>query len=285
MKKTMTTPRAIVISGDGINCDEETCWALTSAGFGVRNLHVTELLKHPHQLKQCKLFCIPGGFAFGDEIASGKVLAIKIQQSAREILQEFIDGGNLVLGICNGFQVLVQMGLLPLSDAGTPRLVSLGKNQGGKFINRWFEMEVAENPKAQVFFAGLNKIELPIRHGEGNLKLEPVPGQNGGSPPNEPATIVKSHAALRYINEANGSYDRIAALCNKTGTVMGLMPHPEAFVRWTQHPQWTNKRWRESRVATANVGAHDANAEDLNKIAPDGFRIFQNAYKYVVSNM
>jgi phosphoribosylformylglycinamidine synthase subunit PurQ / glutaminase len=291
--------KALVIEGDGINCEEETTWALRMAGFEVSNMHVSELLKRPQELKESKLLCLPGGFSFGDEIASGKVLAVKIRHHMLEQLQEFIDKGNLLLAICNGFQVVVQMGLLPNSEAGAQRLVSLTRNVSGKFINRWVSMKVTQSPSTQIYFAGLQEIDLPMRHGEGNIKLmvaneedgeaalEPrMAGEKGSAAAPKLKTagqeeaaampgenIVKAHAALRYTEDVNGSYDRIAALTNKSGTVMGLMPHPEAFVRWTQHPQWTSRK----RLRLPPGPGQAENEEPT----PDGLRIFKNAYNYV----
>jgi phosphoribosylformylglycinamidine synthase subunit PurQ / glutaminase len=265
--------KALVIEGDGINCEQESTWALKMAGFEVTNKHVSELLKQPEELRSSKLLCIPGGFAFGDEIASGKVLAVKLRHYMQEQLQDFVDAGNLVLAICNGFQVVVQMGLLPSSEAGAPRLVSLARNGRGKFINRWVSMNVTQSPAAQIYFAGLKTIDLPMRHGEGNIKLEAVGSQHGDLKRRE--EIVKEHAALRYTEDVNGSYDRIASLINKSGTVMGMMPHPEAFVRWTQHPQWT------SRKRLHALAGGSASEQTESKSVPDGLRIFQNAYNYI----
>jgi phosphoribosylformylglycinamidine synthase len=274
----MINPKAIVICGDGINCDQETSWALQLAGFDVSIRHVTALLEKPQSLMESRLLCIPGGFSFGDEIASGKVLAVKIDHYMKELLQQFVDSGNLVMGICNGFQVLVQMGLLPVSQTGEPRTVSLSRNAQGKFINRWFEMQVEKKNKAsEVFFAGLDKIELPIRHGEGNLKV----GSDRGAIA-ESESLVRRHIALRYAESVNGSFERIAGLCNEDGTVMGLMPHPEAFVRWTQHPQWTNRHWREKRVGSSPDNSRSTGGSQM-QAHPDGMRIFQNAYKYAIS--
>ncbi len=231
-------PLALILSGDGINCDAETTFALSIAGFGTRKMHTSEFLSNPAYLFDAQLLAIPGGFSFGDEIASGKVLAVKFKHKLRDTLYTYIDRGGLVLGICNGFQVLTQLGLLPLSSAGAPRLVSLERNSGGKFINRWVELEVEPgNPCA--FFRGLKRIALPIRHGEGRLAL--------GADDPDTAAEVKRHAALRYAEDVNGSFDRIAALTNSRGNVMGLMPHPEAFIRWTQHPAWPQWKVQQDR--------------------------------------
>jgi phosphoribosylformylglycinamidine synthase subunit PurQ / glutaminase len=222
----MTNPTAIVLAGDGINCDTETEYALELAGFSAARMHISQLLESKDALNECRLLALPGGFSFGDEIASGKVLSIKLKHTLRDQLYQFVEAGKLVIGICNGFQVLTQMGLLPFSEAGAERVVTLTHNSGGRFINRWVEMRVKSQSSA--FFDSLNEVSLPIRHGEGRLLI--------GSKDANAAKQVKQHAPLRYVDDVNGSYDRIAALVNTRGNVLGLMPHPEAFVRWTQHP-------------------------------------------------
>jgi phosphoribosylformylglycinamidine synthase len=227
----MTKPKAIVIHGDGINCDAETSFAFEYTGFEVERQHVSDILSASQLLSVAQLLVIPGGFSFGDEIASGKILALKIKNSLQEQLHQFIDRGGLVLGICNGFQVLVQMGLLPDSNRKAKPTVSLAHNSGGKFINKWVSMQVPQDTHC-FFFKGLTQIELPIRHGEGRLVV-------AGGDDSAEADIVRSRAVLRYDEDVNGSFDGIAGLTNDKGNVCGLMPHPEAFVRWTQHPSWT----------------------------------------------
>ncbi len=258
----MTKPTAIVVCGDGINCEAETAYALGVVGFSAELVHVSDLLSQPDKLQSAHLFCIPGGFSFGDEIASGKVLALKIRSRMYEELQRFISARKLVLGICNGFQVLVQLGLLPLPEEGAPRLVSLTHNRQKKFLNRWVTLEVAQAQSSSVFFRSLSIIDLPMRHGEGNLKLE-VDFTNQ-SVLETAQDLVKAHATLRYCEDVTGSFDNIAALSNVSGTVTGLMPHPEGFIRFTQHPRWTNRDWL-----------------DAPKVAPAGLVIFQNAFDYV----
>jgi phosphoribosylformylglycinamidine (FGAM) synthase-like amidotransferase family enzyme len=274
MNKLGSQPTALVIAGDGINCENETEWALQLAGFKPIRLHDSELLKEPGKLGDCDLCVIPGGFSFGDEIASGKVLGVKLKERLNDALHQFIDRGKLLVGICNGFQVLVQMGLLPESEPGKPRIVSLARNSGRKFQNRWVEMTVSAGADS-TFFRGLEEIALPIRHGEGRLVLEPdaidtMQEHDAAHPAgagHKKAELVKQRAPLRYANDVNGSFDRIAALVNERGNVMGMMPHPEAFVRWTQHPRWTERK------ALGKISAHSGD--------PDGLRIFKNAAEFL----
>ena len=262
----MTAPTALVVCGDGINCEAETSYALQLVGFNVQSMHVSELLKQPQKLREAKMFCIPGGFSFGDEIASGKVLALKMRQHMQEHLQEFIAQKRLVVGICNGFQVLVQLGLLPFPEVGAPRVVSLTHNKQKRFLNRWVSLQVSSNPASDIFFKSLSSLDLPMRHGEGNLKLE-ITDEEKGEKQESVLAAVREHASLRYVDDVNGSLDRIAALSSADGTVMGLMPHPEAFVRFTQHPRWTNRDWQTQAAAGGGK--------------PAGLVIFENAYSYV----
>ncbi len=228
------TAKALVVYGDGINCDGETEFALSIAGFAPERIHTTDLLKTPKKLSECQLLVLPGGFSFGDEIASGKVLSIELKQKINSTLHEFIDKKGLVIGICNGFQILVQLGILPVSKNGAPKTVSLARNSGGKFINRWVGLTVVNGHRSP-FFAGLKDIDLPIRHGEGRLTLGINPGK-------EVSELVSKHTVLRYRDDINGSFEKAAALTNEQGNVLGLMPHPEAFVRASQHPSWTDSK-------------------------------------------
>ena len=244
--------------GDGINCDAETIWALQLAGFEVLRMHVSDLLNQPEALSSIQLLVLPGGFSYGDEIASGKVLAIKLAEKLQESLYSFIDSGRLVLGICNGFQVLVQLGLLPLPGPSQPRLVSLMHNAQAKFLNKWVKLKISEI-KNNRFFHGFTEIELPIRHGEGKIVLEPSRSESVEQQ-------VKELAPLRYIDDVNGSFDKIAALTNPSGNVLGLMPHPEAFVRWTQNPSWTSnsKKGKQSSELPHGLAILSNAAASLN---------------------
>ena len=256
----MTKPKALVMYGDGINCDAETEFGLQLAGFNPNRVHTSELLTNPKSLNDCKLLVFPGGFSFGDEIASGKVLALELKQRVNEALHQFIDNNGFVLGICNGFQVLVQLGILPISRQGSPRIVSLTRNSAGKFINKWVTLSVA-GEKACFFFDGLKNIDLPIRHGEGRLSL-------GAHPDKDVVMTVSRHTVLRYREDINGSFEKAAALTNENGNVLGLMPHPEAFVRWSQHPGWPELNLKASQ------------SEDANE-TPHGLAILQNAFRAV----
>lgn len=258
-----TVCKALVLCGDGINCDSETAFALELAGFTAERMHCSDLLSSPQKLFEYSLLALPGGFSFGDEIASGKVLAVKLRERLKSVLYDYTERGNLVIGICNGFQILVQLGLLPDSTDGAPRLVSLCHNSSGRFMNKWVMLDVAENPGA--FFSGLKTIHLPVRHGEGRLTL-----CNDSS--NDDKDTVKQSAPLRYVDDINGSFDKIAALTNQKSNVLGLMPHPEAFIRWSQHP---SRGSRATGSASGRVSVLPVLDESVG--VPHGLQIFRNA--------
>lgn len=290
----MKTPKAMVISGDGINCESETIYGLQLAGFNAQEVHITRILSRPSLLSDYNLIVFPGGFSFGDEIASGKVLAIKLMERLKESLYRFIEQDRLVIGICNGFQALVQMSLLPEVEADGVKVVSLLHNEGGRFINKWVALEVPAQAQ-KGYFKDLERIELPIRHGEG--RIFPLKGKE---------ELVDSHGTLRYVDNVNGSFKRIAALTNSKGNVMGLMPHPEAFVRFSQHPAWTEMAIDARRQTKAEPQDHAVplGAEDHDEVplgaqdrkvplgaqdqkvppgakmhkAPDGLAILKNAF-------
>jgi phosphoribosylformylglycinamidine (FGAM) synthase-like amidotransferase family enzyme len=273
-------PIAFVLSGDGVNCDYESEYALTQAGFVASRVHVSTLLAEPEKLRECQMCILPGGFSYGDEIASGKVLAVKLKERLNDALHSFVDKGNLLMGICNGFQVLVQMGLLPESQPGKPRTVSLLRNKQKKFIDRWVSLSVSSQVESP-YFKGLTQLDLPIRHGEGRLALEPPTSTimeehdpaHPGSINHAQEELVRKRAPLRYVLDVNGSFDRIAALTNEQGNILGLMPHPEAFVRWTQHPEWTLQKAKTA-----------GSAVQLSKEDAAGLKIFKNAAQFLGVN-
>lgn len=248
----MQNPRAMVITGDGINCENETVNALRLAGFETSLIHLGSLAAFSDRLDEYHALVLPGGFSFGDEVRSGKILSLKLQSLFKDRLQAFIDQGKLLIGICNGFQALVQMGLLPATSTRGERLATLARNSHQRFVDRWVEVKVSsQNPS--LYFEGLENFDLPIRHGEGRLLLRDAMNEA------ERESIAKA-APLRYAQDVNGSWQQIAALTNKGGNVIGLMPHPECFIRWSQHPDWT--RYKRS-----------------NRGTPPGLLFFQNAAK------
>ncbi len=242
----MATPKAIVLRAAGTNCDRETEFALQQAGFSAERIHVFRLMEDPSPLREVQFLVIPGGFSYGDDIASGKILANQMLHRLAEPLNEFVQAGKLVLGICNGFQIMIKAGLLPwakVDPAAAHRDATLAWNDSGRFEDRWIHMRAASDKC--VFIKKGQVIALPMAHGEGRFV------------PRDQAVLGRlcdnDQIALRYVDPAdpgrpgpqpypinpNGSTDDIAGLCDPSGRVMGLMPHPERFVDITQHPQWT----------------------------------------------
>lgn len=265
----MDSTKAIVLRAAGINCDMETEHALTLAGAQAERIHINRIFDNPAMLDAYQIMVIPGGFSYGDDVAAGKILANQFVHHLSDILRRFIEDGKLVLGICNGFQVMIKTGIVPgLNGAGklspTDRQVTLTNNDSGKFEDRWVYLQ----PAAEhcVFIEPNRRIYLPIAHGEGKIVAD--------SEQTLDRIKQDGHVAFRYVdadgNEGgypinpNGSQDSIAALTDTTGRAMGMMPHPERCVRWTQHPHWTRLK-------------------DRNGLA-DGMTIFTNAVNYVKEN-
>lgn len=255
--------KAIVLRVAGINCDVETAYALELAGAQAERIHINRMIEDKKLLDDYQIIVVPGGFSYGDDVAAGKILGNQIVHHLFEPMQRFIDEGKLILGICNGFQVLVKAGLLPGNESGnTEQGVTISYNDSGKFEDRW--VYLSPQTEKCVFIEKGRQIYLPIAHGEGKV----VTSDEGVLETLE----ANGHIAFKYVDEEgseggypinpNGSVNSIAALTDKTGRVLGLMPHPERFVRRTQHPRWT----REETDA-------------------DGMTIFNNAVRYVRENL
>lgn len=240
--------RVLVLTGYGINCDYETAHAFEMGPVGAtaERVHVNDLLDSAGttRLHDYDLFVVPGGFSFGDNIASGRVLANKLRVHLAGALQEFVEDGKLILGICNGFQVLVKMGLLPATkQLCGPQEATVTFNDSGRFEDRWVHLAVDPDSPC-ICTRGLTRLYLPVRHGEGKVvardkrlltRLDAqgqIPLRYVG-PDGEPAG---------YPWNPNGSVADIAGLCDPTGRIFGLMPHPEAYLYRTNHPRWTRER-------------------------------------------
>lgn len=260
------TPKVLVLTGYGINCDIETKYAFDLAGAQAERIHLTDLLNGSVKLSDYHILALPGGFSFGDDIASGKVLANMIKYNLGDQLQEFIKEGKLIIGICNGFQAMVKMGILPAFGGDYSRQdVTLTFNDSGRFENRWVHLKTNTTSKC-VFTRGIKNIYLPVRHGEGKFVVKD---------PNVLERLKKNdHIVFQYVDiegnrvaypqNPNGSIENIAAICDETGRVFGMMPHPEAFQHKTNHPAWTREELPEE-------GA--------------GISIFRNAVDYAKKNL
>ena len=222
----MVRPLFLVLSGDGINCEVETANALEECGASAVVRSLNQLLEAPRFLREVEGLIIPGGFSFGDELGAGNILSLKIKYGLGEEWSLFLKRERPIMGICNGFQALCRLGLLP---GWGERCVALTKNDEGLFINRWVSLKV---PKGICLWTkGMGQLELPIRNGEGRLVL-------GRGSEEGIYNKLRDHGqiALEYVSGegVNGSYGGIAGLCDTTGRILGLMPHPEAAVfGWT----------------------------------------------------
>lgn len=234
----MAKPNICILRSDGTNCDEDLFYAFQKTGGKPAFVHVNELRNNSKKLKDFQIVALPGGFSYGDDLASGKVLAVELMSFFKDELQQFIDKKGYVLGICNGFQTLVRTGLLPFVKLGSMS-VTLTSNDSGHFECRWVKMK-AEKSKA-VYFNDLQDIlDVSVNHGEGKFFTDAM-------------TLKKIEAsglvAFRYVatdgkptssypDNPNGALHAIAGITDTTGRIFGLMPHPEKFVDTTQHPNW-----------------------------------------------
>jgi len=238
----MSPPRALILTGFGLNCDGETAYALEVAGAGVERIHLNSLIKGERNLHDFQIFVVGGGFSWGDDHGAGVIMAMRMKHRMSDKVLDFVERGGLVLGICNGFQVLVNLGLLPLFDPPELRRdVALICNDCGNFRDQWVNLAI--NPSSPcIFTSGMDSLELPIRHGEGKFYAEPSIIQH---------LEARNQVIMRYAkpdgqpaggafpDNPNGSEDDIAGICDPTGRIAGLMPHPEAYNHFTNHPDWT----------------------------------------------
>lgn len=248
-----------VLTGYGINCDREMAFAFAQAGGQAERVHVADFIHGERKLADYDVLAVPGGFVFGDDLGSGRVLAVKLRGHLGRQLLDFIADGKLIIGICNGFQVLVNLGLLPGLGKPFETQAALTFNTSGRFEDRWVELLVNQQSPC-VFTKGLKRLYLPVRHGEGRFVVGDDTMLKKLQQGNQ---IVAQYAdetgeTMKYPENPNGSQQAIAGICDTSGRVFGLMPHPEAAVDRTNHPRWT----RES-------------------VDPVSRQIFENAVTYV----
>jgi phosphoribosylformylglycinamidine synthase I len=264
-------PTALVIRAAGTNCDAEMCRGFALAGATPELVHLDRLIAEPSRLDEADLLGFPGGFSYGDDIASGRIFAMKVRRRLWPALHAAISRGAPMIGVCNGFQVMVQAGLLPgpapgqpwPADAPPPQTMSLTENAAARFTDRWVGM-VPERDSPCIWTRGLDDkseapfspqtMMLPVAHGEGRLVTSP-------SMLNELKSTGR--VALRYADNYNGSMNAVAGVCDASGRIFGLMPHPDRYLDWNRHPFFT-------RLPS------DAMTGD-----PPGLRIFRNAVEAV----
>ena len=246
----MKGPRVCVITGYGINADEELALAFGMAGGEPVRVHVQDLIEQRGaQLGGYRIIAFPGGFSFGDHLGSGKVFATLFRRNLGPALDHFIADGGLVIGICNGFQVLVKLGVLPNRSGQGRQEVSLIHNRSGKFEDRWVRVSFDSSSRC-LWTRDLPDMDLPVRHGEGRFVTD--------SPSDLESLQREGLVAARYVSadespidypsDPNGSDGHIAGISDPTGRVFGLMPHPEAFMHPENHPEWT------ARTITEGMG-------------------------------
>ena len=264
----MTRPKVLILRTAGTNCDAETDTAFQLAGAQTALVHIQNLISGKVNLTDYQILAIPGGFSYGDDIAAGILLAIEMKHKLTNAIRQFVTDGKLILGICNGFQVLVRMGLLPgvsASGNGAPEMTqraTLAMNTSVKFECRWVDLETQKSPC--VFTKGIKpRVYLPVAHAEGRFTAptDVLADLEANK------QVVFRYAESEYPKNPNGSDADIAGICDATGRIFGLMPHPERFLTKWNHPRWT-------RIAEAQ----DAGSEE-----GDGLAIFKNAVNYVKS--
>ena len=254
----MAKPRALILRAPGANCDQETQFAFEQAGALADRIHIRRLREQPKLLLQYQVLVIPGGFTYGDDVGAGKILACQLSHFLGEALRQFRARERLILGICNGFQAILKAGLLMPPDEDGP-LATLTHNECGKFEDRWIHLETTSDRCP--FLKGCHRLYLPVAHGEGRFIVREPWILRGLE---ETGQVVLRYTSsdggdVRFPSNPNGSQGNVAGICDASGRVLGLMPHPERHVLPTQHPQWT-------RQGLAPEG--------------DGLRLFRNAVEF-----
>ncbi|MEN6556862.1 MAG: phosphoribosylformylglycinamidine synthase subunit PurQ, partial [Thermoguttaceae bacterium] len=227
----MSTPNVLILRAPGTNCDVETAFAFQQAGAATETLHINRLLEQPERFRKFQILCIPGGFSYGDDLGSGRILGNQMVHHLVDEMLRFKADGKLILGICNGFQVLMKSPVLLDHDPEKGPEATLTTNDCGRYQDRWVRLETRGSKC--VFFNGIERMYLPVAHTEGKFV------------PRDDATLQRLDAAgqlvLRYVpaDNPNGAVADVAGVCDATGRVLGLMPHPERHIAPTQHPRWT----------------------------------------------
>ena len=216
----MLEPKVLILTGEGINCEKETALAFEVAGGIPTVMTINELIKSPSNLFDYSILALPGGFSYGDEIGSGQVFSLKIKKYLDKELKKFISEKRPVIGICNGFQILIKLDVFKIDGE---RRMGLAPNDSGQFINNWAPLNLNQDSPC-IWTKGMSReAELPIRHGEGRIVFSEGEEAKCFKELSENGQVV-----LSYERDVNGSYEKIAGVCDESGVVFGLMPHPEA---------------------------------------------------------
>ncbi|MFC1692345.1 phosphoribosylformylglycinamidine synthase I [Candidatus Latescibacterota bacterium] len=258
----MAKQKALILRTAGTNCDVESAYATSQVGFDSERVHINRLASGEVDLDDYAFLFIPGGFSYGDDVAAGKIMALELNKRLADALIRFEDKGKLVLGVCNGFQVLIKTGFIPFRTQHPSKMrVTLTLNDSAKFEDRWVHLASETDAKC-VFTRNMKPvIELPVANGEGKFIVACDEDMKELEADGQVVLryVSKTGGEPAYPEDPNGSMGHIAGVCNKKGTMFGLMPHPERFLHRINHPRWTRKKLPEEG---------------------DGMAFFKNAFEY-----
>ncbi len=262
--------KAILLTGYGINCEEETAFAFKKAGAETEIIHVNDLIASPKRLEEAQILAFPGGFSYGDDTGSGNALANKIRNNLWEQIADFTEAEKLILGICNGFQVISNLGILPgIQDRKPMRTVALSHNNSARYECRWVSLKSFS--KKCVFTKGIDFIRMPVAHGEGKFSASEETIKQLNESDQVAFRYAKNPEELakgKFPLNPNGSAEDIAGICDKTGRILGMMPHPERNIFFTQQDDWTLQAEKLKREGKALP------------IESDGLKLFRNAVEF-----
>jgi phosphoribosylformylglycinamidine synthase len=259
----MAKPRVLVLRAPGTNCDQETAYAFELAGAEPLSLHVNQLIENSKLASKFQILCFPGGFSYGDDISAGRILATQIHTFLGDVLEMFKQEDRLALGICNGFQIMMRLGIFFDSEDATPQ-ATLTWNQQGRFEDRWVHLKPASSKC--VFLKGIEKCYYPMAHAEGRFLFRDDESKKHLIANDQIAIQycspdgVTNDAILPHPTNPNGAEMNVAGICDPSGRIFGLMPHPERHLFPTNHPQWTRR--------------------DVQPEHGEGLKLFQNAVAY-----
>ncbi len=269
----MNTVKALILTGFGLNCDNETALAFEKAGAQAHRVHINTLISGEERLEDYHILAFGGGFSWGDDHGAGVIQALKLKNNIGNDLLEFVAAGKLVIGICNGFQALVNLGLLPGLDADyTRRSVAITFNDCGNFRDQWVRL-TADAHSPCVFTAGLSTVDYPIRHGEGKFVADPDVVDRliaGNQVVFQYALADGQPADGAFPENPNGAMADIAGICDPTGRIFGLMPHPEGYNHFGNHPDWPRQKAAAKRLG-----------KSLEETITRGIRLFENGVNYM----
>lgn len=260
--------KVIVLAGYGLNCEEETLFAFNHCGIEGKITHINDLIENPKTLQEYQILAVPGGFSYGDDTGSGNAFAQKIKLAVWDELKEFVERDTLTIGICNGCQILVNLGLVPALSEYGKRDVAVTYNETARYQCRWIDMKVESDSP---WYDGINALHIPVAHGEGRFMMEDQTLEklkDNGQIAGRYITLEGEYANGAFPENPNGSIFDIASITDKTGRVLATMPHPERGMLTSQRDDY-----HELKDAARRAG----------KILPEeaeGMLIFRNAAKY-----